>query len=164
MGYLSYGQNADINVITDGSQTPLSMARYGEKDDIVSLLIKSGAKELKEEVVAQTESDEEPLSIEQILKNRAGQTSVDEISKLLETGLDTEDRYGRTPLTLAVECRYTDLVRALVEAGADVDLNQPLITAIGSNDSSIPDAELVIRLINAGADVDKGDTKGTKGD
>lgn len=102
-------------------------------------------------------SDEDPLSIEQILNNRAGQTSVDEISKLLKSGLDTEDRYGRTPLTLAVECRYYDLVRALIEAGVDVNLNQPLITAIGSNDESIPDTELVLLLINVGADVDQTD-------
>lgn len=102
-------------------------------------------------------SDEDPLSIEQILKNRAGQTSIDKISKLLESGLDTEDRYGRTPLTMAVECRYYDLVSALLEAGVDVNLNQPLITAIGSNDASIPDTELVLLLINVGADVNQTD-------
>lgn len=150
-------QGADVNAMAYGSRTPLTVARFRKKDDIVAILIQSGAKELKEEVVTQTESDEAPLSIEQILKNRAGQTSIDEISKLLESGLDTEDRYGRTPLTLAVECRYYDLVRALIEAGVDVNLNQPLITAIGSNDESTPDTELVLLLINVGADVDQTD-------
>lgn len=148
----SYGRTTDK---LNEAKNSINNEQHKEKDDSVSLLIISGAKVLREEVVAQTESDEDPLSIEQILKNRAGQTNVDEISNLLKAGLDTEDRYGRTPLTLAVECRYTDLVKALVEAGADVNLNQPLITAIGSNDDSVPNAELVILLINAGADVDR---------
>lgn len=139
---------------------------YGRNADNLNKIISNiNNEQHREDMMASISlgiNSEDSLSIEQILKNRVGQTNVDQISNLLEGGLDTEDRYSRTPLTLAVECRYTDLVRALIEAGANVNLNQPLITAIGSNDDSVPDAELVMLLINTGADVDQTDKQDLK--
>ena len=58
------------------------------------------------------------------LHEAAGAGDVGEIERLLGAGLaiDARDADGRTPVMVATVARRTDAVRALVDAGADVDL------------------------------------------
>lgn len=100
-------------------------------------------------------------AIRQILDKMSGEgiPAADEIRSLLEYGIDTQDRYGRSPLNMAAMYRYTDLGKALLEAGANPDTQDatgltPLMWAIsGRGDGTVPDMALASALILAGADL-----------
>lgn len=95
--------------------------------------------------------------LDRVLKERAGQYQIDVIQSLLEQGLDTQNEYKRSPLMLAAKCGYTDLVKALIEAGADLNLqdtggNTALIE-VSADEQEGPNTEIAKILIEAGADV-----------
>jgi ankyrin repeat protein len=71
--------------------------------------------------------------------------------------VDFQDEYGRTPLTSASAAGFSDVVKALLAAGANVNEQSPLLYALGENRMDV--ARI---LIEAKADVhavlDRGDT------
>lgn len=97
-------------------------------------------------------------AIRQILNEKSGEYFFSgEIEALLEKGIDTQGPYKRTPLILAAKNRYTDLAVALVEAGANPDIQDAfgytaLMCAIVSEEEG-PDMEMANALIRAGANV-----------
>ncbi|MEU8895679.1 ankyrin repeat domain-containing protein [Nocardia sp. NPDC048505] len=94
----------------------------------------------------------EQSRLDQPLRNAIGAGSFDEIRIFLAQGMnpDTCTRSGDTALSMAVLRRRPDLVRELLEAGADVEFgdNRALRTAV-----RLRDAESVRFLLRAGADL-----------
>ena len=95
--------------------------------------------------------------INRILKERSGQYKIDVIQSLLEQGLDTPDEDNRSSLMIAARYRYADLVKALIEAGADLNLqSKGGLTALmeaSTGRENDPDTKIATMLIEAGADV-----------
>ena len=108
-------------------------------------------------------------AIHQILDKMSeeGLFFTNEIRSLLEKGIDTKGKYGRSPLNVAAMYHCTDLGKALLEAGANPNSQDnggftPLIWAIsGQGDEAVPDLALVGALILAGADVNLKNNSGT---
>ena len=69
-----------------------------------------------------------------------------------EANINTIDSHGQTVLNIAISDSDVEMVRVLVESGADVDFNTPLMTAIDHGNS-----EIVKILVEAGADVNAKD-------
>lgn len=78
------------------------------------------------------------------------QEDFDLIKQLAASGanINGRDSHGATILSRAVQEGNVEMARVLVEAGADVDLDTPLITAIDRGN-----AQIVRLLVEAGADV-----------
>ncbi|MDT4896696.1 MAG: hypothetical protein QOH25_1773 [Acidobacteriota bacterium] len=101
-------------------------------------------------------------SLDRIALHYAVYGSVKAVEYLLELGspIDARDRYGNTPLHIAVKARRSKSVKLLLEAGALVDarekrLNTPLMEAALSG--SVRVAKLLLR---AGADINTTDRGG----
>ena len=84
------------------------------------------------------------------------------VAALVAEGFDVNqpERFGGTPLLIAIEARHTELVTILIDAGADVSQadnigHTPLYLA-----SKHGYIEIVAKLIDAGADVSQADNIG----
>lgn len=96
-------------------------------------------------------------AIGRILNESSATPPMNAIRNLLGEGLDALDTYGHTPLLLASMNRYTELAIALIEAGAELDVQDDfgrtaLSYAISYGEGE-PNTELAEALIRAGADV-----------
>ena len=77
-----------------------------------------------------------------------------EIHRLLDAGANINEPGGdpaRTPLAWSIRYRYFDVVKLLIEKGADVNFGFPLHSAIEAGDISV-----VNLLLDKGADVNNG--------
>lgn len=103
-------------------------------------------------------------AIGRILNESSATPPMNDIRNLLGEGLDALDTYGRMPLLLASMNRYTELAIALIEAGAELDVQDDfgrtaLSYAISYGEGE-PNTELAESLIRAGADVNRADNHG----
>eukprot|EP00935_MAST-01C_sp_MAST-1C-sp1_P002609 g2609.t1 len=99
---------------TEG-QTPLMIAAGGSSSDLVDLLIKHGAKPMMPDAAGYT-----------ALHSAAASGRLDTTQKFLQTcdakAVNTADLDGLTPLHVASAGGYEDVVRLLLDSGADVHL------------------------------------------
>ncbi|KAJ3126839.1 hypothetical protein HK100_010053 [Physocladia obscura] len=105
---------ADPNLPNENKQTPLFYAASKGFPDICSLLISGGAKVNVRDKLNQT-----------ALHRVAAKGSIPVLTLLLaleNINLDTQDRAGNAPLHIAIENGHAEIARVLIEAGADLDL------------------------------------------
>lgn len=93
--------------------------------------------------------------------------NIEEIRKKIELGYSPNkfSERGETPLSLAVSIGNIDMINLLLENGAEINLSQkdnlsytPLINAIRNIKGK--NLEVIKLLIEAGADLEKGDSRG----
>ena len=138
-------KGADVNATDNWGYTPLLLAsRYGHKE-IVAMLVEKGA-DVNTEVQAQMTA--------LLWATIAGHKDVVEIL-LQQPGIQVNaaDMWGRTPLVNASTMGYTEIVRMLLEAGADI--RDTLIMSSGNGH-----IEIVKMLLKEGADVNETDEDG----
>ena len=135
----------DVNIAQPDGMTALHWAVFYQQDEIVSELLRQGAK-----VDCETEYDITPLS----LAVEVG--SLESVKTLLTAKANpNHPRLGKeTPLMLAARRGDLGIVNALIEAGAEVDAKEvrgqtSLMWAAEAGNTSVVQA-----LIDAGADVD----------
>ena len=100
------------------------------------------------------------------LTNAAAEGDIESVQSLLRRGSSINERpesdFGYTPLMMAIHQHETNMIRYLVESGADVNLpnrrgQTPLMEAIGCGDEWV---ETVKYLIALGADLRARDDSG----
>jgi ankyrin repeat protein len=142
---------ADINAIDDGGSTPLHQAVAANQMDVVKALVEAGAK-------IETFDDTGGSA----LNLAASLNHVDIINYLLskKANINTVNERGFTPLHHACAFGFMEAVQALVAAKASVN-------AVAASDQSTPlhqavfngHHELIVPLVNAGAEINNGDSK-----
>jgi ankyrin repeat protein len=110
-------QKADVNAPQVDGATALHWAIYRDDEELVDLLIRSGAN-----VKAANRDGATPLAMAALY----GKPAV--ISRLLKAGADAKEvaANGQTPLMLAARNGNPDAIRVLVEGGADVNARERL--------------------------------------
>ncbi len=128
--------NADLNVQDEGDRTPLYWTISYNNTDIAKLLIFSGA-----EI---NNSTSLPLLHRAIEKNNQ------EIVQLLvqsKADLNAKNKYGNTPLDIAVHYERLNIIMLLIDSGAKIDSNM-LFYAVEKGNKNI-----ITSLISHGANV-----------
>ena len=167
---------ADANAANDYGVTPLHLACTNQNTAIVSKLLKAGADPNKAKWTGET-----PLI------TCAGTGDIEAVSELLANGADVnarESKFEQTALMWAAAERHADVVKLLLEKGADISATSKLIPepkaffieTPGSMGTNLPDTlrfreetggfntlqfaarsgdiGSVIALLDAGADID----------
>jgi len=156
---------AKVNARRDGGDTALIFACQRLQLGVVEALIAAGADvnietklyHLRPLSAACTDSHETWARREKLPIDPSARIEI--VRRLLAAAavVDFQDEYGRTPLTRASAAGFSDVVKALLAAGANVNEQSPLLYALGENRMDV--ARL---LIEAKADVhavlDRGDT------
>jgi ankyrin repeat protein len=157
-------RGADVNALDKDHQTPLLLAARYERSDLVRLLLEHGADPNLEGGGGET-----PLHILSGHRvsdyHRADYILVAHL--LLERGthVNARDKYHQTPLLLAVRHERSDLVRVLLEHGADPNLEgaggkTPLHMLSGHRMSDYHRADYILvaqLLLERGVDVNARD-------
>jgi ankyrin repeat protein len=130
------------------------------------------------ELEGEDADDECPSATNSPVDNRlleaAWEGDVERVSELVTTGANVEcfDKCGDTPLHLAIENLHVDVVRVLLDSGADVNRRTasgywtPLahaadsVSDAASQLSQAPDNELIRLLVRHGADLNAPTSKG----
>ncbi|WP_300005802.1 ankyrin repeat domain-containing protein [uncultured Cedecea sp.] len=149
-------QGANIEQRDKRQRTPLMAATHANQIEVARLLIDKGA-----DVNARDSIEDSPYLY-------AGARGLQEILVMtLNHGADLKslNRYGGTALIPAAERGHVETVQTLIDAGVEVDyVNRlgwtALIEAIVLGDGSDKYGQIVTRLIQGGADVNKADGKG----
>ncbi|XP_029652975.1 E3 ubiquitin-protein ligase MIB2 [Octopus sinensis] len=150
------GAGANLDISDRFHNTALHYAVIGQRCDVVALMLSKGA-----DVNIQDVQGNNPLHL--ALKKKVSQ---DIMEALLMTGgrhtirVNQRNEHGCTPLHLACDGGYTDIVRLLLTSRADVNTgdnlgNTPLHLSCGG-----VYADIVKLLVDARADVNKRDTNG----
>jgi ankyrin repeat protein len=149
---------ADVNGADDRGFTPLLWAVYGGFRDVVELLIERGA-----DVAYEHPAFGSAAALAFHMECQKGQSGMTELLVSRGAGFDPDGvgPRGLNRLRVAVMLGSTDMVRWLIERGADVNAPSPkdgraaLLWAAQKGHIDIVDA-----LIGAGADVNAGDAVG----
>jgi ankyrin repeat protein len=148
-------EGADINAkFKDGIETPLRTATSLGYPEVVALLIQNGA---SLNAGGHTATLGRTLLHDAVASSKAA--SSDTIRILLDAGLSTEakDKYGNTPLHVAIQQKHIEFAEILLNHGADPsavgDEGPPMI--IATSNLMLPDTSLafVKLLISKGGDV-----------
>lgn len=110
---------ADANTANDYGVTPLHLACTNRNSEIVTKLIKAGADPNKAKWTGET-----------ALMTCASTGAVDAVSELLANGADVnakENKYDQTALMWAAAERHPEVVKLLVEKGANIGATSKLI-------------------------------------
>lgn len=149
-------KGADIEARDERGRTALLVATHGNKVDAAKGLIDAGA-----DVNAKDDIHDSPY----LYAGARGHIEILEMT--LEHGADLAsiNRYGGTALIPAAERGHVEAVRRLIDAGINVDhVNNlgwtALLEAIILGDGGEPHQRIVKLLVDAGADVDLGDSDG----
>ncbi|RBA19772.1 hypothetical protein FPRO05_09072 [Fusarium proliferatum] len=146
-------KGADVNAADDMNRTPLSFAAATTNEDLLRLLL-DASPDLES-------SDHETLRTPlgwATLMNRLGNVEL-----LLQYGADIEstEMSFKTPLLVASAKGYPDIVRLLLEKGADTEASHPALDQAPLLVASASGHEDVVRLLLAhGAKVEAKDYKG----
>jgi len=139
-------KGADINASNNQGVTPLAIAKQQKHTEIVELLQKHGA---------QDDSDAAPEESKpaKSLHEAAAEGDSQQVKALIAEGVNVNGGDGRDnpPLCRAVKAGSMDVVKLLVEAGADVNAGNwpPLCVAV--DEDNVPIAKY---LIEKGANID----------
>lgn len=139
-------------------QTALMLSVSKAKQDMVKALIDAGA----DVNAADPDTGMTPLAVAMHIKNRKKQLSM--IEMLTGAGANPDITVLGIPLiSSAVMTRNTDLVKVLIDAGADVNVTNdkgvtPVMMAVSSNN-----VEMTQLLVGAGADLNKSMKESPKG-
>lgn len=139
-------KGADVNAKDERGQIPLHFAVRNFYEEVVKLLITEGS----DVNASMTDGSWTPL----LDAASTGQTTV--IKLLLQHGakVDVGDKFGYTPLFYAMWSKEEEAIKALISAGADVNVrpggndDPPLVYAVWEGNKDV--AKM---LIDAGADV-----------
>jgi hypothetical protein len=108
------------------------------------------------QIIADKEKEAEanvPEEVTQLCK-AAEVGNLEKIKTLIESGVEINSCeygfYGHSPLSYAAERKHTEVVKYLLDVGADPNFNYPLMAALGSGASQI--AHL---LLKAGVDINQ---------
>ncbi|CZR48127.1 uncharacterized protein FPRO_12737 [Fusarium proliferatum ET1] len=146
-------KGADVNAADDMNRTPLSFAAATTNEDLLRLLL-DASPDLES-------SDHETLRTPlgwATLMNRLGNVEL-----LLQYGADVEstEMSFKTPLLVASAKGYPDIVRLLLEKGADTEVSHPALDQAPLLVASASGHEDVVRLLLAhGAKVEAKDYRG----
>lgn len=93
-------------------------------------------------------------SLEKLLEEQAGQEDIAKIKELVDTGdINAVDNSDTTALMYAAENGYADIVKSLIQKGANISVYDdnylPIVQAV-----MLGDAKLVKKLIKEGADIE----------
>jgi ankyrin repeat protein len=162
---------ANINFISDqGGDTAVSLAAHGGFREIVEYLYSHPrfdpetdefeAKEILEEV-EYLKAFQESITYDKntcALVMSAFNANLNGVSDLINSGVNVNgfDELGRTALCFAAERNHKEMIRYLLESGADPNLSQPLHRSIGHGD-----IESISILLDAGAEIDGRGTSGS---
>ncbi|MDR2548100.1 MAG: ankyrin repeat domain-containing protein [Rickettsiales bacterium] len=101
----------DINPVNGGGETPLHLAAQNGHIDIVRALIEKGAK-----IDAVDKLGWTPLHC---AVSSCRTKAIETLLEAEKIDVNATDKYGQTPLHLAVENGHIDIVKALIEKGAN---------------------------------------------
>ncbi|XP_065910853.1 uncharacterized protein [Dysidea avara] len=147
-----FNANADIKITDNWGRTPLMMAARNNHPEVVKMLVDKGA-----DLNARDKDGDTML----MCAAHGGCTEV--ASDLLNTGsidINAVNKWGWTPLMIATNNNHPEIVKMLVDKGADLnarDMNGRSalsIALLGGNE------ELAGALITAGADIKISDNDG----
>ncbi len=172
---INAGANIDESDMISG-YTALMIAAKANDVDMVKLLVKSGADiNIKSHegdnaiYFARMDDNDELMAIFEDINNNLYKKGVnavlplysgddiEDINKVLKNGINATNRHGKTPLMLAAEARYVDLVKALIIEGADVNAKADYdVTAL----QMAYDKEVIEALLENGAKINAKDKNG----
>ena len=161
--YTLVQMGADIKAVDHDNNNVLLMASaYNENYQIIPLLLQMGfsldyRNDLGENAIIAATKNRNP-EIFQVLMLNSGAYSDKEIAKKY---INSADIYGNTLLMHAIKNNNVEIIKYLINKGADVNAkdcknNTVLIQAV----SQISDSNIIELLINAGADVKAEDNNG----
>lgn len=137
---------ANPNQSSENGRTALYWAVYGNENELVRLLLNSGAIEAQHEdgytsLHASAESGNQ--EIVELLLGAGGKSALNKFNEL-----------SRTPLMLAVEKEHFEIARKLIEAGADVNaFDEPRIGNTALREiADLGSYEMIELLVQEGAD------------
>ncbi|KAJ8521330.1 hypothetical protein ON010_g17836 [Phytophthora cinnamomi] len=138
---------ADVNAVDNKGWSPLVFAVGSGKLDVAGFLIEAGA---DSSVVEKKKAE--------LLSDAVQNGKLDTIRYLMESGdANATDEQGKTLLMIAAQCSQMDVVRFLVDRGADLN-------AVDNLNNSTPllrdELPMIWLLIEAGADVNAADNWG----
>jgi len=166
-------RKANVNLDNDEGQTLLDIVyTYLDTDllDMLRVLKRGGLKlyhhpdaEYLEDLYNEIREKEDGEMLEWLFKegypynaSNIVESSLWELNVYLKMGVNpnTVDKNGLTALSFSAAETNFDTVQRLIEAGADVDLGNPLMTTLYI-DRDPGREEIVIALVNAGAKLDR---------
>jgi ankyrin repeat protein len=136
-------KGADVNAVDDNNATALFLAIQGNGPSTVRLLLESGAR-----------SDILPKEAGSLWRvtfhSRCDQCA----AALLDGGIDVngKDRFGQTPLMLAVDAARTSTAKLLLDKGADVHARDSQYRTALSRARKKHDQSMIKLLVEYGAD------------
>jgi ankyrin repeat protein len=147
---------AEVDAINLNGWTPLMYAAVGRSEDILRILIDSGAD------MSVRLPDETNRTAWDLVKKNSHLIDTIPWAMLLKGSIDDidiRDENGLTPLLRAVEAENMELVRFLVESGSNINArNGNTRTPISVAVSGVNGTKLVEFLIDSGADVNSSDS------
>lgn len=139
---IAYDRATDYPVMNAGS-TPLQRAAYGADVDMMKLLLEHGADYRLGNFLGVTPLIALTSSSGTRNRNKNEQTVIAGLKLLIDAGLDINQQggtNGEAPLHTAVRANWLEVVRFLIENGADLELEdkrglKPIDYALGKADS-----------------------------
>ncbi|KAG8181632.1 hypothetical protein JTE90_015276 [Oedothorax gibbosus] len=141
---IASNKSCDLDVKTSDGDTALLMAARIRNEEIIRLLIKSGANT--------SFSGNEQWTLLHYASYENWTDIVQMILEKKESNVEAKDMYGNTPLHMACYKQHIDVVRLLVKAGANVNaVNNSNETTFNSVRKFVPNLDAIKLLIEHGA-------------
>ena len=150
-------QGVDVNALDEKGRTALHGAARGGHESIVALLLEKGARPVQSE--SMDEDFARFLTEAKIVSGTLDVEVVKQIDAFLKSGANPNVTFDRgavddmTPLRLSVVHGHTDLVRLLLQAGADVNVQNEYGETVLHQAAWQGHASIVALLLEQGADV-----------
>ncbi len=152
------GAGVDAKDTSMGGMTALMYASFSGRTDIARLLIEKGA-----DVNAKADKYEQSDQLDQTLAKlkKSGDPKITRLVKSLEKTVNGIQRFNRTALMSASNKGHTDIVRLLIEKGANINAKDDRYGRTALMSASYKGHADTIRiLLNKGADVNVKDKNG----